>query len=205
MALLLQKKKEIYRKAIRAIVSAICLSSLTLMTTGCGKVEEPIPVQLSSGNVEELQSDAAGENRDDPEEAKPEDDDPDSEDENDQQTKDVQPQSVGNAELDGKVQSIGADSFMVDRAETWSEGDAQYMVSAASGYEDEEDLITVQVNRNCVWEFKTVKNGGINPEDVSSREGSFADLKEGIAINSKGSWQDDGSFLADSIVMMIFV
>ena len=79
------------------------------------------------------------------------------------------------------------------------------MVSAAPGYEDEEDLITVHMNQNCVWEFKTVKNGGVNSEDISTREGSFADLQDGMAINSKGNWQGDGSFLADSIVMMIFM
>lgn len=233
MALLLQKKKEIYRKAIRAMVSAVCLSSLVLMATGCGKVEEPIPVQLFSGNVEELQNDTAGEIEDDAEKETAGDVNYDPEDvsagttkidadddmnesagngsENNvaqkdiQQSEDTQPNSVGNAELDGNVRSIGADSFVAARAETWSEGDAKYMTASAPGYEDEEDLITVHVDPNCVWEFKTVKNGGINPEDVSSREGSFADLKEGIAINSKGSWQADGSFLADSIVMMLFV
>lgn len=41
--------------------------------------------------------------------------------------------------------------------------------------------------------------------NVYPREGSFADLQDGMVINSKGNWQDDGSFLADNIVMMIFV
>lgn len=188
---IVQKKKVILLKGSRTIVTALCLMFVAA-AAGCGKVEEPIPVQLSSGNVEELQNSSIRENEY-------------STDENNQQTKDEQPQSIGNAELDGNVQSIGADSFVVDRAETWSEGDSQYMVSAASGYEKEEDLITVYVNQDCVWEFKTVKNGGINPEDVSTGEGSFADLQEGIVVSIKGSWQDDGSFLADSIVMMQFV
>ncbi len=251
----LQKKKENLRKRSRVTATVLCI--LLLMFTGarCGKVEEPIPVDLSSGNMEELRNDTTGENRDGSEEAAvrdaetdPEDvsagmtkvdaDDDmnesekngsknhatrtdserdtnedneartgqdDSPDENVQQSEEAQSHSVGNAELEGNVRSIGVDSFVAARAETWSEGDAQYMTASAPGYENEEDLITVHVDQNCVWEFKTVKNGGINPEDVSTREGSFTDLKEGIAINSKGSWQDDGSFLADSIVMMIFV
>lgn len=192
----LQKKREILRKSSRAIRTAFCLLFLVFTAAGCGKVEEPIPVQLSSGNVEELQSDAAGESEDDSEEVTAE---------NVQQTEDAQPQSVGSAELDGNVRSIEADCFVVARNVVWSEGDADYAVGAAPGYEKEEDLITVYVNQNCGWEFKTVKNGGINPEDISTREGSFTDLQEGIAANIKGSWQDDGSFLADSIVMMIFV
>lgn len=257
MALL--QKKEILRKAIRAMGSAICLSSLVLMTAGCGKVEEPIPVQLSSGHVEELQNGTAGEIEDGSDEAavRNTETDPenisagttkvdagddmnesekdssennaaqkaiqtdeerdanevnkepagqdDSPDENVQRTEDAQLQSLGSAELEGNVRSIGADSFVVARNEVWSEGDALYAVGAAPGYEKEEDLITVYVNQNCVWEFKTVKNGGINPEDVSAREGSFADLQDGISTICKGSWQDDGSFFADSIVMMIFV
>lgn len=210
---IVQKKKVILLKGSRTIVTALCLMFVAA-AAGCGKVEEPIPVQLSSGNVEELQNSSIRENEystDENEEGNSGNDTSekadqgDSSDENNQQTKDEQPQSIGNAELDGNVQSIGADSFVVDRAETWSEGDSQYMVSAASGYEKEEELITVYVNQDCVWEFKTVKNGGINPEDVSTGEGSFADLQEGIVVSIKGSWQDDGSFLADSIVMMQFV
>lgn len=212
--LFLQKKKENLRKRNKTMAAVFGAVMLALTTTGCGKVKEPIPVDLSSGNMEELQDGAGSEIEDDPEETAA--GDADSEDvadgeaeidtdKNGQQTEEIQPYSVGNAELDGNVQSIGADSFVVARAETWSEGDAEYMVSAAPGYEDEEDLITVHVSQNCVWEFRTVKNGGINPEDISTREGSFADLEDGMVVNSKGNWQDDGSFLADSIVMMIFL
>lgn len=238
---IIQKKNGILRKVSWNIAAALCLMFVMITAAGCGKVEEPVPVHLSSGNVEELQNGSIGENEDDPEAAPgdsnsaPEDisdgeskvdagDDMDqneesglkndaseeigkndSSDENDQQTKEAQSQSAGSAELVGDVRSIGADNFVVARVEVWSEGGADYAVVATSGYEDEEDLITVYVSQNCVWEFKTVKNGGINPEDVSAREGSFADLQEGISTTSKGSWQDDGSFLADRIVMMLFV
>lgn len=191
---------------------------LALTTAGCGKIKEPIPVELSSGNMEELQEQdgAVSEIEDDLEEAAAGNADSETEDvsegeakadtgENEQQIEETQIQAVGSAELDGSVQSIGADSFVIARAETWSEGDAQYMAAAAPGYEDEKDLITVHMNQNCVWEFKTVKNGGVNSEDISTREGSFADLQDGMAINSKGNWQDDGNFLADSIVMLIFI
>lgn len=233
-----QKKSENLRKGNRAITTVFCLLLLVFTAAGCGKIEEPIPVQLSSGNVEELQNGRAGEIVDDPEESLAEDSDSapedvssretkvdtnektvsdtedntaekvgqnNSSDENDQQTEDAQTQSVGSAELVGHVRSVGTDCFVVAREEVWSEGGADYAVGAASGYEKEEDLITVYVNQNCVWEFKTVKNSGINPEDVSSREGSFADLQEDISTTSIGSWQDDGSFLADNIVMMLFV
>lgn len=255
----LQKKSESLRKRIRAIATVFCVLLLMFTIAGCGKVEEPVPVQLSSGNVEELQNGTAGNIEDGSEEAAVRDTETDqkdvsadmtkvdagddmnesekngsennaaqkttrtdeerdanednkepagqdaSPDENIQQTKDTQSQSFGSAELVGHVRSMGADCFVVAREEVWSEGGADYAVGAASGYEDEEDLITVYASQNCVWEFKTVKNSGINPEDVSSREGSFADLQEDISTTSKGNWQDDGSFLADSIVMMIFV
>lgn len=217
-----QKKSESLGKGSRAITIVFCLLLLMFAAAGCGKVEKPVPVQLSSGNVEELQNGTAGGNEDDTkntvektsrtdEERDANEDNKvpagqdDSPDENIQQTKDTQPQSIGSEELEGNVRSIGADTFVVARIEVWSEGDVSYAAGAAPGYEDEEDLITVHVNQNCVWEFKTVKNSGINPEDVSTGEGSFADLKEGIAVSIKGSWQDDGSFLADNIEMMRFV
>lgn len=192
----LQKKKESLRRERKAIATVFCVLLFAFAAAGCGEVEEPVPVQLSSGNVEELQNGSIGECEDDLGETAG---DSDSEPEG------AQSQSVGIAELEGNVRSIGADSFVAARVEVWSEGDVSYAAGAAPGYEDEEDLITVHVNQNCVWEFKTVKNSGIHPEDVSTREGSFADLQEGIATSIKGSWQDDGSFLADRIVMMLFV
>ena len=200
--LFLQKKKENLRKRNKTMAAVFWVIMLAFTTAGCGKIKEPIPVDLSSGNMKELQDGAVSEIEDNPEETAVGDADSDSEDVSDGET---QIQAVESAELDGNVQSIGADSFVVARAESWSEGDAQYMAGAAPGYEDEEDLITVHMNQNCVWEFKTVKNGGVNSEDISTREGSFADLQDGMAINSIGNWQDDGSFLADSIVMLIFI
>ena len=200
--LFLQKKRENLRKRNKTMAAVFGVIMLALATAGCGRIEEPIPVELSSGNMEELQDDAVSEIEDDPKEAAAGDADSDSEDVSDGEAR---IEAVESVELNGNVQSIGADSFVVARAESWSEGDAQYMTAAAPGYEDEEDLITVHMNQNCIWEFKTVKSGGVNSEDISTREGSFSDLQGGMAINSKGNWQDDGSFLADSIVMMIFM
>ncbi len=94
---------------------------------------------------------------------------------------------------------------MICKSETWSEDGAECMVSVAPGYEEEEDLVTIQVAGNCTYSYKTVKNGGVSPEDVSTREGSFTDLKEEMSVTLKGSWQADGSFLADSVVMSVFV
>lgn len=107
--------------------------------------------------------------------------------------------------MEGDVLSVSQDSFVVARNETFTEDGASYMVGAAPGYEDEEDKITVRVAGSCAYQYKTVKNGGINPEDVSIKEGSYADLQEGLLVVIQGSWQDDGSFLADTVVMSKFV
>ena len=118
---------------------------------------------------------------------------------------DAQSQSVDSGELDGDVLSVDGDSFVISRHETFTDEDAGVMVAVGPGNEEEADKVTVHVSENCVWEYKTVKNGGINPEDVSTREGSFADVKEGLMVTIQGSWQTDGSFLADSIEMFVFV
>lgn len=216
----------------RAILAIVC-ALMMFMAAGCGKAEEPVPVDLSSGDMEELQNETAedtgadsvsgkDENGMENDEAEGADADTDEEDSAENVTPEkagenadgegvgsaskdgAQAQSAGSMELEGNVLSVGGDSFVVSRIETYTDGDASYAVGVAPGYEEEEDRITVHVSEGCFWEFQTVKNGGINPEDVSVREGSFADLEEGISTRMKGSWQDDGSFLADSIVMSIF-
>lgn len=208
-------------KAVLAMVCAL----MTVTAAGCGKTEEPVPVELVSGDVEELQNDIdedgeQGDDRDDSADVGKENaaDDKDVTDSEEPQgadregdgaqdavsDSDAQAQSVGSMELDGNVLSVGGDSFVVSRIETYTDGDASFAVGVAPGYEEEEDRITVHVSKGCVWEFQTVRNGGVNPEDVLTRDGSFADLKEGISTRMKGSWQGDGSFLADSVVMSIF-
>lgn len=230
----LRQKKESLRRAGRSktdgiVTITVCILALAIMTAGCGKVEEPTPVDLSEGNLEEMQDDGAGdadvgsdadesaegdsadysENNRAQEDAK---DGSNPENQTEAGTKDdgaaaqdAQQTSAVGADLEGDVLSVNQDSFVVSQIETWTEGDASYAASAAPGYEEEEKRITVHVAGNCVYQYQTVKNGGINPEDVSTREGSFSDLQEGILVDMKGSWQDDGSFLADSVVMSVFV
>lgn len=199
----------------RILAAMVCALSFAVTAAGCGKVEEPVPVDVSSTNMEELKVetsedvDAAGETvQPDAENGNSESDTPENEqpdEENDGRAEqDQETQFVGSAELSGNVYSLGQDSFVVSKQETWEEDGASLAVGVAPGYEKEEDLATVYVSENCRYQYKTVKNGGINPEDVSEREGSFADLRERILVVMKGSWQDDNSFRADSIVMSSF-
>lgn len=192
----MQKKEVRLGKRSRGMAAAACLL-LAVLTAACGQVEEPVPVQLSSGNMEESYEADGGADAEDAADA-----------DNGQQAADSGNKSgeaAGVAELEGNVHSVSQGSFVVTRTEVWSEEGADVAVAAAPGYEEEEDLITVHVSQNCGWQYKTVKNGGINPEDISSREGLADELKEGMAIHMEGSWQEDGSFLAESIVMTTFM
>ncbi len=192
----MQKKEVRLGKRSRGMAAAACLL-LAVLTAACGQVEEPVPVQLSSGNMEESYEADGGADAEDAADA-----------DNGQQAADSGNKSgeaAGVAELEGNVHSVSQGSFVVTRTEVWSEEGADVAVAVAPGYEEEEDLITVHVSQNCGWQYKTVKNGGINPEDISSREGLADELKEGMAIHMEGSWQEDGSFLAESIVMTTFM
>lgn len=212
------------RKAGRVTAIMLCILMLAIPMAGCGKVEEPIPVDLSDGNMEEMQGDGAGkdadakndaakeaaqmdaDNVDAGKKAKQADSGSESAQEtaaDGQQTQDAQ--SVGSTQLEGDVRSVDADSFVICKNETWEEDGYSYAVAVAPGNEEESDLITIHTVQNCVYQFKTVKNSGINPEDVSTRDGSFTDVKEGLGVTIRGSWQDDGSFLADSVVLMEIV
>ena len=192
----MQKKEVRLGKRSRGMAVAACLL-LAVLTAACGQVEEPVPVQLSSGDMEETYEEDGGADAEEAADAN-----------NGQQAADTENQpgeAEGVTELEGNVHSVSQGSFVVTRTEVWSEEGADVAVAAAPGYEEEEDLITVHVSQNCGWQYKTVKNGGINPEDISSREGLADELKEGMAIHMKGSWQEDGSFLAESIVMTTFM
>lgn len=184
-------------KKSKAMLTVICVMMM-LAVTGCGKTKEtPIPVDISSENTQDRED-------------APEDSiDEDAGEDGNQQEKghtgeDAQEdasQTSGREELSGNVQSMGQDSFVICKVIEESDGVA---VVAAPGNEEADDLVTVYVNQNCVYQYETVRNGGVNPEDISSREGSFGDLQEGMSCLIKGSWRD-GSFYADSIVMMEFV
>lgn len=112
-------------------------------------------------------------------------------------------QTSGNEELVGDIRGeIGQDGFVLCKHTIESDGNVA--IAVAPGAEEADDLVTVYVNLGCTYRYKMIKNGGINPEDISEREGSFGDLKEGMTCILKGSWQN-GSFYADSIEMEEFV
>ena len=109
---------------------------------------------------------------------------------------------AGTAELTGSVHSVGVDSFVVSQTTTEHHADYDIEVGVAPGASGEV-LVTVYVTDAAVYQYRTVKNSGINPEDVTSREGSYGDLQEGLSVILRGHWEKD-SFYADNLVMMKF-
>lgn len=218
-------------KKNRVVLTLVCATMVMMLATGCGKEKEaPVPIDLSSGNVQDEEEDkqsnpgdGEGSRTDDDRSAVKDNEEnqetkKDSGEKADDKTaKDTQSQmddelkennaqasqASGTEELDCNVISVGQDSFIASKNTTYSDGDGDIVVGRAPGYEEADDLVTVYVNENCSYQYETVRNGGVNPEDVSVREGSFGDLKANLACIVKGSWRD-GSFYADSIVMMEF-
>lgn len=196
-------------KKNRAVLTVVCAVMVMMLATGCGEEKEkPVQVDLSTESRQEEESpvadageDALGDLSDGDEAAKEKRQAEEKEPEADNTQVDQLP---GTEKMDCNVKSIGQDSLVVCKSTTYSDGDADMVAAPAPGYEEAEDLATVYVNENCSYRYKTVRNGGVNPEDVSEREGSFDDLKEGMTCIMMGSWQD-GSFYADSIEMMEFV
>ncbi len=192
-------------KKSRGILTLVCAMMVMMLATGCGEDKEaPIPVDLSSGNQQDEAENRKSSQADDDRSS-----DAESQEDNRSQTdgksegENLQTgQTCGNEELVGDVRGIGQDSFVL--CEHTIESDGAVAIAVAPGAEEEDDLITVYVNQGCTYRHKTVRNGGINPEDISEREGSFGDLKDGMTCILKGSWRD-GSFYADSIEMEEFV
>lgn len=109
---------------------------------------------------------------------------------------------AGTVELTGSVRSVSADSFAISKIITEHHEDYDIAVSVAPG-ESGEELITVYVTDAAVYQYRTVKNAGIHPEDITSREGSYGDLQEGLIVTLKGRWEKD-CFYADELVMEEF-
>lgn len=189
----------------RMIFAAVCALMLAVAAAGCGKEEEGLQIEAIENGQEDTGNDAA-------ENAGQEDIGSDvtenaglTDEEQGGGGEDSAAPPVGNTEIEGDVRSLSEDGFEICKLETWSEDGSSFAAAPAPGYEKEENMITVHVAENCVYEYRTVKNGGVSPEDVSTRGGTFADLKERMSVIINGNWQDDGSFLADSMVMMEFV
>lgn len=231
-------------KKNRIVLALVCAMMVMMLATGCGEEKEaPIPVDLSSENLqqgteennqnndeggdksagEDKQSDAGdkasgqadGDRRSEADNQEAKEDNSSQEDDkeagdNPSQINDKSKgensqtgQSSGNEELVGDIRGdIGQESFVLCKHTIESDGNVA--IAVAAGAEEADDLVTVYVNQGCTYRYKKIKNGGINPEDISEREGSFGDLKEGMTCILKGSWQE-GSFYADSIEMEEFV
>ena len=183
---------------------------ITAEADKAGVEEKKLPETLKDGDTEEKDPEAERKEQDEPQEEKKEQEETPKEDEKSDQTETVeqtraetesQPQA-DTAELTGNVHSMGADSFVVSQTTTEHLEDGDIEVGAAPGAPGEV-LVTVYVTDAAVYEYRTVKNSGINPEDVTSREGSYADLQEGLSVILKGHWEKD-SFYADDLVMMKF-
>lgn len=82
---------------------------------------------------------------------------------------------------------------------------ALMLAIAAAGCGKEEEGLQIEAIENGQEDTGNAAAENAGQEDVSTRGGTFADLKERMSVIINGNWQDDGSFLADSMVMMEFV
>lgn len=196
-------------KKSRIVLTLVCAMMVMMLATGCGEEKEaPIPVDLSSGNQQDGTEDKASSPADDQEAKEANSSQLDAKETRgnqsqiDDKTEDENlqtGQTSGNEELAGDIRGdIGQDSFVLCKHTI--ESDGTVAIAVAPGAEEADDLVTVYVNQGCTYRYKTIKNGGVNQEDISEREGSFGDLKEGLTCILKGSWQE-GSFYADSVEM----
>lgn len=209
------------------VFAATIMLLLAVGMTGCGKdtgaAEQPEEITTEADKVvgeeerrlpekqknkdtveEEPEADQKGQDEPQEEETEKKEEEALKEDEKDEQTEpevENQPQA-GTAELTGSVHSVGVDSFVVSQTTTEHHADYDIEVGVAPGASGEV-LVTVYVTDAAVYQYRTVKNSGINPEDVTSREGSYGDLQEGLSVILRGHWEKD-SFYADNLVMMKF-
>ena len=214
-------RKKLYYKG--RVSAATIMLLLAVGMTGCGKdtgvseqseeitteadkagvEEKKLPETPEKENVGEKNSEADRKEQDKPKEEKEEEEVPNEDEKGEQKGLETEKQpQAGTAELTGSVHSVGVDSFVVSQTTTEHHADYDIEVGVAPGASGEV-LVTVYVTDAAVYQYRTVKNSGINPEDVTSREGSYGDLQEGLSVILRGHWEKD-SFYADNLVMMKF-
>ena len=183
---------------------------ITAEADEAGVEENKLPETLENEDAEKKNPETDREEQTKPKEEKPKKEEASKDDGKGEQTEkaeqngpetESQPQA-GTAELTGSVHSVGTDSFVVSQTTTEHLEDGDIEVGVAPGAPGEV-LVTVYVTDAAVYEYRTVKNGGVNPEDITSREGSYGDLQEGLSVILKGHWEKD-SFYADDLVIMKF-
>lgn len=103
----------------------------------------------------------------------------------------------GTMELLGNVVSIGDNSVVISQTftEELEDGEAEIAWGPAEGSQDEV-LVNVIFTADTQYEYKTVKNSGINPEDIEVRAGNFSDIKEGLSLDMTGSYQRNDFYAA---------
>ena len=210
-------REKLYYKG-RVLTAAITLL-LAVGMTGCGKdtgaaeQSEEIVTESDRAGIENEKKVPGTPEREVAEEKNPEadrngqDESQEEETEKEEEVEQIEPEmesqpQAGTAELTGSVHNVGVDSFVVSQTTTEHHEDYDIEVGVAPGASGEV-LVTVYVTDAAVYQYRTVKNSGINPEDVTSREGSYGDLQEGLSVILRGHWEKD-SFYADNLVMMKF-
>lgn len=107
------------------------------------------------------------------------------------------------AKLLGDVVSVGDNSAVISQAFEEEDEGATVMWAPAEGSEDEV-LVNVIFTADTQYEYKTVKNSGINPEDIEVRAGSFSDIKEELSLDMTGSYQGN-DFYAVKVSISEFI
>lgn len=173
-----------------------------LMTVaGCGNTDAGQPVRTADTQSQNQTDENAGEESDSQQKVSEENNSNSTENIEDTVSEEPVDKQADTA-LDGIVVRVGDNSVVV--SEMVTEAPEELGDALVYGTAEGED-ITVYFSENTQFEFRIVKNNGVNGDaDVEKREGSFTDIKEGTVINMTGSYQGD-DFYAEQIIIYSFV
>lgn len=111
----------------------------------------------------------------------------------------------GSDVLEGYIEQIDADSFIISKIFTRIEADGT--MTAISPGKDAADsdktLITVNFTDSTKFIITTVVNGGVSPADSSNAAASKDDLTVGASVNMKGV-QTESEFNASEVIIYHF-
>lgn len=108
--------------------------------------------------------------------------------------------TAGTETLDGDIESLDNGSFIINKTFTETMDDGSMLAFSSN---EDKTLVTVTYTDSTRLILRKVKNGGVNPSDISDSGAGIDDLKAGVSVSMTGVSTDNG-FAASEIIIYQF-
>lgn len=181
------------KEFVKCMMGICVIGMMSLGVYGCGagsRSEEPVPAE-SEALEESEKADISEESGE-----------PESSEKNEKSEEPGEKQEE--LSLIGEIKQIGDGQFRIVEAITGESEDGGDIlaVPAVGGEVEEDDPKTIIYNKDTVFTFRTIRDGGASYED---RKGSADDLAEELLVDVKGYYEEDVFHAAEILISKVIL